>query len=101
MAARCGPERLDKDHPDRLPPSIPAAYSTTFGIKRDDNITFFVRTFRTVAGKETWDFGDGSPKVEVQSDGNIVPISSGSRRPTAGGPRSPACTFASGWNDRG
>src|SRR5262249_17501713 len=22
----------------------------------------------------TWDFGDGSPKVEVQSDGNVVPL---------------------------
>lgn len=65
---------LDKDHPDRLPPSIHAAYSPTFGLKAGDNITFFVRTFRTVEGKETWDFGDGSPKVEVRSDGNIVPL---------------------------
>lgn len=33
-----------------------------------------VRTFRTTDGKETWDFGDGSPKVAVQSDGNVVPL---------------------------
>ncbi|MFO0806615.1 MAG: PKD domain-containing protein [Gemmataceae bacterium] len=65
---------LDKDHPDRLPPSIHAAYSPTFGIKPGDDITFFVRTFRTIEGKETWDFGDGSPKVEVRSDGNLVPL---------------------------
>ncbi|MBI1917050.1 MAG: PKD domain-containing protein [Planctomycetes bacterium] len=33
-----------------------------------------MRTFRTTDGKETWDFGDGSPKVTVQSDGNVVPL---------------------------
>lgn len=65
---------LDKDHPDRLPPSIHAAYSPTFGLKPGDNVTFFVRTFRTVEGKEIWDFGDGSPKVEVRSDGNAIPL---------------------------
>ena len=32
-------------------------------------ITFKVRTFRS-AGGETWDFGDGTPKVAVKSDGN-------------------------------
>ena len=37
-------------------------------------MTFLVRTFRTTDGKETWDFGDGSPKVEVQSDGNVVQL---------------------------
>ena len=35
---------------------------------------FLVRTFRTTDGQETWDFGDGSPKVVVQSDGNVVPL---------------------------
>ena len=65
---------LDKEHPDKLPPSIHAAYSPTFGIKPGDPVTFLVRTFRTTDGKETWDFGDGSPKVEVQSDGNVVPL---------------------------
>lgn len=63
---------LDKDNPDKLPPSIHAAYSPTTGIKPGDNITFLVRTFRTIEGKETWDFGDGSEKVEVRSDGNAV-----------------------------
>ena len=63
---------LDPAHPDKLPPSIHAAYHPTTGIKPGDNITFLVRTFRTEEGKETWDFGDGSPKVEVRSDGNAV-----------------------------
>ena len=31
---------------------------------------FKVRTFRTTGG-ETWDFGDGTPKVSVKSDGNV------------------------------
>ena len=41
---------------------------------QSSTVTFLVRTFRTVEGKETWDFGDGSPKVEVRSDGNAVPL---------------------------
>jgi murein DD-endopeptidase MepM/ murein hydrolase activator NlpD len=65
---------LDKEHPERLPPSIHAAYAPTFAIQPGDSVTFLVRTFRTTDGKETWDFGDGSPKVTVQSDGNVVPL---------------------------
>jgi murein DD-endopeptidase MepM/ murein hydrolase activator NlpD len=65
---------VDKAHPDRLPPSIHAVYAPTFGIKPGDPVTFLVRTFRTTDGKETWDFGDGSPKVVVQSDGNVVKL---------------------------
>jgi murein DD-endopeptidase MepM/ murein hydrolase activator NlpD len=65
---------LDKEQPKVLPPSIHAAYAPTFGIKAGDPVTFLVRTFRTTDGKETWDFGDGSPKVEVQSDGNVVKL---------------------------
>jgi murein DD-endopeptidase MepM/ murein hydrolase activator NlpD len=65
---------LDKEHPDRLPPSIHAAYFPTFGLKPGDPVTFLVRTFRTTDGKETWAFGDGSPKVELQSDGNVVKL---------------------------
>jgi hypothetical protein len=33
-----------------------------------------VRTFRTTDGQETGDFGDGSPKVVVRSDGNVVKL---------------------------
>lgn len=64
----------DKDEPTKLPPSIHAVYAPTFGIQPGDPVTFLVRTFRTTDGKETWDFGDGTPKVEVQSDGNVVPL---------------------------
>ena len=65
---------VDPKRPDQLPPSIHAAYAPTFGVRPGDPVTFLVRTFRTTDGKETWDFGDGSPKVTVQSDGNVVPL---------------------------
>jgi murein DD-endopeptidase MepM/ murein hydrolase activator NlpD len=65
---------LDKARPDHLPPTIHAAYAPTFGIKPGDEVTFKVRTFRTTQGHELWDFGDGSPKVKVQSDGNVKPL---------------------------
>ncbi|MEJ2704163.1 MAG: PmoA family protein, partial [Sedimentisphaerales bacterium] len=61
---------IDKEHPDRLPPTIHAAFYPTRGIEPGDEITFKVRTFRTQHGSEVWDFGDGSPKVTVHSDGN-------------------------------
>jgi murein DD-endopeptidase MepM/ murein hydrolase activator NlpD/thiol-disulfide isomerase/thioredoxin len=57
-----------------LPPSIHAAYAPTFGIAPGDPVTFVVRTFRVGPGKEIWDFGDGTEKVEVRSDGNAVPL---------------------------
>lgn len=65
---------VDRQNPGKLPPSIHAAYAPTFGIQPGHPVTFLVRTFRTTDGKETWDFGDGSPKVVVQSDGNVVPL---------------------------
>ena len=61
---------IDKNHPDQLSPTIHAAYYPTFGITPGDEVTFKVRTFRDMTGRETWDFGDGSPPVTVQSDGN-------------------------------
>jgi len=64
---------IDKSQPGRLPPTIHAAYSPTFGIKPGAPVTFKVRTFRTTAGRETWDFGDGAPPVTVKSDGNVNP----------------------------
>ena len=63
---------VDKAHPEQLPPSIHAAYAPTMGIKPGQSIKFLVRTFRTTDGEETWDFGDGSPKVTVHSDGNVA-----------------------------
>jgi murein DD-endopeptidase MepM/ murein hydrolase activator NlpD len=65
---------LAKEPSAPLPPSIHANYYPTFGIKPGDPVHFLVRTFRTTDGKETWDFGDSTPKVEVQSDGNVVPL---------------------------
>jgi hypothetical protein len=63
---------VDKAQPEQLPPSIHAAYAPTMGVKPGDSIKFLVRTFRTQDGEEIWDFGDGTPKVTVQSDGNAV-----------------------------
>jgi hypothetical protein len=61
---------LDRSRPAELPPTIHATYAPTIGIRPGDPVTFKVRTFRTTDGRETWDFGDGSPPVEVHSDGN-------------------------------
>jgi murein DD-endopeptidase MepM/ murein hydrolase activator NlpD len=66
---------LDRDHPADVPQSIHAAYAPTFhakpgDLKPGDPITFLVRTFGPFVGNETWDFGDGTPPVEVRSDGN-------------------------------
>ena len=61
---------MDRNHPDQLPPTIHAAYYPTFDIKFGQEITFKVRSFRTKHGSEVWDFGDGSEKVTVHSDGN-------------------------------
>lgn len=65
---------VDREHPERSIPTIHANYSPTFGIRPDDPVTFKVRTFNTTDNKEIWDFGDGSPKVEVRSDGNAVKL---------------------------
>src|SRR5262245_54929890 len=62
---------IDKSAPDRLPPTIHPAFAPTMNIRPGDAVTFKVRSFRTTAGNETWDFGDGSETVTVKSDGNI------------------------------
>lgn len=63
---------VDPDPSSPLPPTIHAAYSPTMGIRVGDPVTFKVRTFRVGrdGGQESWDFGDGSPPVTTQSDGN-------------------------------
>ncbi|MHC4399914.1 MAG: PKD domain-containing protein [Planctomycetota bacterium] len=63
---------IDRQKPDQIPPSIHAVYYPTLDIKAGDEVTFKVRSFRVRPdeGHELWDFGDGTPKVEVQSDGN-------------------------------
>lgn len=67
---------VDREHPERRVPSIHPNYFPTSGVGPSDPVTFKVRTFNTTAGKELWDFGDGSPPVEVQSDGNAVKLAS-------------------------
>ncbi len=62
---------IDGKQPERLPPMIHPTYAPTQDIDVGDPITFKVRTFGTTDGNEVWDFGDGSPTVEVQSDGNV------------------------------
>jgi inosine-uridine nucleoside N-ribohydrolase/murein DD-endopeptidase MepM/ murein hydrolase activator NlpD len=61
---------VDPETPAALPPSIHAAYHPTQGLRVGDPVCFKVRSFRNTHGKETWDFGDGSPKRTVKSDGN-------------------------------
>jgi murein DD-endopeptidase MepM/ murein hydrolase activator NlpD len=61
---------IDPAEPAALPPTIQAAYAPTMNIAPGDAVTFKTRTFRTRDGEETWDFGDGSPRVTVKSDGN-------------------------------
>lgn len=65
---------LDPSRPKQVPPTIQAAYAPTLGIKAGDPVTFKVRTFRTTDGSERWDFGDGTPAVEVRSDGCVKPL---------------------------
>lgn len=62
---------IDKSTPERLPPTIHPVFAPTMNIRAGDVVTFKVRSFRTTAGDETWDFGDGSEKVTVKSDGNV------------------------------
>ncbi|MBI2950192.1 MAG: PKD domain-containing protein, partial [Verrucomicrobia bacterium] len=62
---------IDPAAPDQLPPSIHAVYAPTFNIRPNDPVTFKVRTFKTTFGNETWEFGDGTEKVTVKSDGNV------------------------------
>lgn len=67
---------IDRQHPEQAPPSIHPVFWPTEGIKPGDEITFKVRTFRVAPdeGQETWDFGDGTPKVQVRSDGAAVKL---------------------------
>ena len=57
----------NREDPGKMPPTIHAAYHPSLNIKAGDPITFKVRTFRSEIGNEVWDFGDGTPTVEVQS----------------------------------
>jgi len=58
---------IDKEHPDRLPPSLHANYYPTLGVRTGDRVTFKVRSFNAADGEEIWDFGDGSPRATTRS----------------------------------
>ncbi len=59
---------VDRDHPERIIPTINAAYYPTLNIQPEQPVRFFVRTFGTNFGEETWDFGDGTSKVITKSE---------------------------------
>jgi len=65
---------IDAANQEQLPPVVHATYAPTLDVKAGDPVTFKVRAFRTTHGQETWDFGDGSPPVNVKSDGNVVAL---------------------------
>jgi len=62
---------LDPAQPGLEPPTIHASYHPTTGIRAGQEVTFKVRTFGTIHGEETWNFGDGSPSTTTRSDGNV------------------------------
>ncbi|MDA1276892.1 MAG: PKD domain-containing protein [Verrucomicrobia bacterium] len=62
---------INRADPDKVPPSIQAAYAPSLSLKAGQTVTFKARTFRTTHGEELWDFGDGSPTVTVKSDGAV------------------------------
>lgn len=67
----------DRKEPKRHITTVHPNYYPTSGIRAGDPVTFKVRSFisgQSREGKETWDFGDGSPPVEVRSDGNAVKL---------------------------
>lgn len=65
---------LNPQTPDRYAPSLHAAYAPSLTLVPGEEVTFKVRAFNVVGGEEIWDFGDGSPRVQTQSDGNLVPL---------------------------
>jgi len=58
---------FDRENPDKQIPTIHPVFYPTLNIKPGDQVTFLVRTFGSKTGDEIWDFGDGSPKVTVNS----------------------------------
>lgn len=68
---------IDPEHPGQYGPRLHATYWPTLGISAGDSVTFKVRSFQIPSDDESseeWDFGDGSPRVKVQSDGNRVAL---------------------------
>jgi murein DD-endopeptidase MepM/ murein hydrolase activator NlpD len=52
-----------------LAPTIHASFWPAVEVRVGQAVTFLVRSCRTRHGHETWDFGDGSDRVSVRSDG--------------------------------
>lgn len=65
---------INRADPDKVPPTIQAAYAPSLHLKAGHAATFKVRTFRTTHGEELWDFGDGTPTVKVKSDGAVIKL---------------------------
>lgn len=65
---------LDRAHPESIPQGLHASYAPSLGIQPGDPITFQCRSFGPYVGSETWDFGDGTPPVEVKSDENAAKL---------------------------
>ncbi|MEQ1829684.1 MAG: PKD domain-containing protein [Pirellula sp.] len=61
---------IDRKLVDQFSPTLHASYWPTLDIHPNDPVTFKVRSFASEPLGETWDFGDGSPRVTVRSDGN-------------------------------
>lgn len=62
----------DTNQPSITPPTIHAAFYPTTEITVGKSVKFKIRSFGAANCTETWNFGDGSPTVEVHSDGNAV-----------------------------
>lgn len=62
---------VDRELQKPVAPAVHATYAPSLAIKPGDPVTFTARTFGTTHGKEIWNFGDGTPPVETQSDGNV------------------------------
>lgn len=60
--------------PDKGPPTIDPTFWPAMNIYPGTPVTFKVRSYATTQPGEVWDFGDGSPKVTVKSDGNADPL---------------------------
>jgi hypothetical protein len=65
---------VDPARQDHIPPSVHVVHQPTLGIRAGDEVTLKARTFGTTTGQESWDFGDGSPKAQTRSDGNVVKL---------------------------
>jgi len=62
---------VDRATPTQFPPYTCPAYFPTFDVKPGDAVTFKVRSFNVTDGRETWDFGDGSPPTHTRSGDKV------------------------------